>query len=104
MSQNHGHIEWLDLPPMDYYRPICKAIYNMMKEQRSEDAKEFLVLVIAVTHELFSCMEISQWARGSIVLSTMNEAEKHLASKHIYAYLLQLFQDGSRHSIRATHM
>ncbi|KAL1240158.1 Lipopolysaccharide core biosynthesis glycosyltransferase LpsE [Trichinella spiralis] len=75
-----------------------------MKEQRSEDAKEFLVLVIAVTHELFSCMEISQWARGSIVLSTMNEAEKHLASKHIYAYLLQLFQDGSRHSIRATHM
>ncbi|KRY11978.1 hypothetical protein T12_17045 [Trichinella patagoniensis] len=64
-----------------------------MKEQRSEDGKEFLVLLY----------EISQWARGSTVLSTMNEAEKHLASKHIYAYLLQLFQYGSRHSIRATH-
>ncbi|KRZ89405.1 hypothetical protein T08_6980 [Trichinella sp. T8] len=104
MSQNHGHIEWLDLSPIDYSRPICKAIYNIMKEQRSEDGKEFLVLVIAVMHELFSYMEISQWARGSTVLSTMNEAEKHLASKHIYAYLLQLFQYGSRHSIRATHM
>ncbi|XP_003368267.1 hypothetical protein Tsp_15051, partial [Trichinella spiralis] len=65
----------------------------MMKEQRSEDAKEFLVLVIAVTHELFSCMEISQWARGSIVLSTMNEAEKHLARRlaafySSYAYVI----------------
>ncbi|KRX70898.1 hypothetical protein T06_3 [Trichinella sp. T6] len=51
-----------------------------MKEQRSEDGKEFLVLVIAVMHQLFSYMEISQWARGSTVLSTMNEAEKHLAN------------------------
>ncbi|KRX35488.1 hypothetical protein T05_9507 [Trichinella murrelli] len=64
-----------------------------MKEQRSEDGKEFLVLVIAVMHELFSYMEISQWARGSTVLSTMNEAEKHLAIRlaafySSYAYVI----------------
>ncbi|KRX19293.1 hypothetical protein T07_11995 [Trichinella nelsoni] len=60
--------------------PIEDNPADMLK-QRSEDDKEFPVLVIAVMHELFSYMEISQWAGGSIVLSTMNEAEKHLANR-----------------------
>ncbi|KRZ74961.1 hypothetical protein T10_5433 [Trichinella papuae] len=45
----------------------CKAIYNIIKEQWSEDGKEFLVQP-AVMHELFSYMEMSQRARGSSLI------------------------------------
>ncbi|KRX87837.1 hypothetical protein T4E_7638 [Trichinella pseudospiralis] len=63
MSKNHGRIEWLDLRLIDYYRRKCKAIYNIIKEQWSEDGEEFLVQP-AVMHGLFSYMEMSQLARG----------------------------------------